>query len=624
MEAYEYLFRPIKVGHLLVKNRIEAAPAMPMLASLDCDVSIELIEWYRSLAKGGAGIVTVGDSPVSEEVAISVGHVLNLATDKIINGLSKLAETIKAYGAKASIEITYHIPHSHRSPADLSLSEIRALIEAHVKAAYRCLAAGMDMLMIHGGHGHLISQFLSPRRNLRTDQYGGSFKNRTRFVLELLDAIRQKIGQELAIEYRISGEELTPTGLTLEEQLEFAQVIQDRIDMIHVSAGMLYEEETVPRMIQPTYVPRGVNVPYAERFKKELTIPVATVGSMDMDHAERVLREGKADVVAMARALIADPDAPEKARFKEPQRPCVRCNTCIHRTHMFFLPARCAVNPMAGREQDFRQASLPAKRRRILVIGGGPAGMEAARVAAKRGHEVVLYEKEGELGGALRLASYPPFKADLHRYLEWTVRETMKTENLKVKLQEEATPELVRSECPDALIVAIGADPIIPEIEGASLLSINDLYLGNAEVGERVVVVGAGLSGSEAALFLAQKGAKVTIVDLLPLQKIDSEYPFINILALRSMLREMGVETILEVRPTRFERGSLFLMDRDWQEREIPCDTIVCAAGFRPRTVVVQQFRDLAPYVYAIGDCNNERGNLYKAVHEGFFAAMNL
>lgn len=627
MEVYEHLFRPIRIGRMVVKNRIEAAPAMPMLASGDCDVSIELVEWYRSIAKGGAGIVTVGDSPIVGEVAQRVGHVLNLASDKIINGLNRLAETIKAYGAKASIELSYHIPHSHRSPTDLSLEEIRSLIEAHVKAAYRCLAAGMDMIMIHGAHGHMISQFLSPRRNLRTDQYGGSFSNRMRFILELLDAIRQKVGDDLAIEYRISGSELTPFGLTLEEQLEFAGLIQDKIDLIHVSAGMLYEDETVPRMIQPTYLPRGVNVPYAERFKKELRIPVAAVGSIDMSLAEKILKEGKADVVAMARTLIADPDGPEKVRIGEAERPCVRCNSCIHRTHMFFLPARCAVNPLAGREAEYKSAFLVGARKRVVVIGGGPAGMEAARVAARKGHEVVLFEKEKELGGALRLASYPPFKEDMKRYLEWAVRETLRTENIIVKLSEEATVELVRSYGPDALIVAVGAEPIVPEIEGleeAGFLSIRDIYFGEAKVGETVVVLGAGLSGSEAALFLAQKGVKVTIVDLLPIQKIDSEYPFINILCLRSMLKEKGVETIEEVKPLRLKGGCLTLIDRNFQKRELPCGTLVVAAGSRPKGDVVEQFRSLAKYVRAIGDCNNERGNLYKAIHEGFFAAIDL
>ena len=269
MGAFEHIFSPIKIGGLLIRNRIEAAPAMPILAGISGDVTRELIEWEKALARGGAGIVTIGDSPVVSEIAARLGHVLDLGTDRSINVLNRLAEAIQRYGARASIELTYHDHFVSYSPTDITKERIRAIVDAHAQAARRCLVAGLDMIMIHAAHGHLVSQFLSRKSNRRTDGYGGSLKNRARVAMEILDAVRNVVDGRLAIEYRISGDELSPEGLALEEQLEFARMIQDRIDLIHVSAGKLYEEKTIPRIFQPTYLPRGVNVYLAEIFKKE-------------------------------------------------------------------------------------------------------------------------------------------------------------------------------------------------------------------------------------------------------------------------------------------------------------------------------------------------------------------
>ena len=226
------------------------------------------------------------------------------------------------------------------------------------------MVAGMDMIMIHGAHGHVISQFFSPRINLRSDAYGGTAENRARLVKEILEAIREKVADKLAIEYRISADELVSGGLRVEEQLQFAKMIQDKIDLLHVSAGNLYDAKTIPMMIQPTYIERGVNVHFAELFKKELKIPVSAVGSIDLEMAERVIAEDKADIVAMNRAFIADPNCVKKAKTGKAEsiRPCVRCNTCIDRTHKFFLAIRCAVNPINGREAEFINLPAPVKK----------------------------------------------------------------------------------------------------------------------------------------------------------------------------------------------------------------------------------------------------------------------
>jgi 2,4-dienoyl-CoA reductase-like NADH-dependent reductase (Old Yellow Enzyme family)/thioredoxin reductase len=623
---YKHIFTPVKIGRILVKNRIEFPPVGPLLANNGL-VSRELIEWGRQFARGGAGIVTLGDSAVILPRGVSpAGSALNLGTDLAINPLNRFAETVQRYGAKASIQLNHHF---YYSPTDMKPEEIKMLIESFAAAAHRCLSAGMDMVLIHGAHGQLISQFVSPRKNHRNDAYGGTLINRARLVVEILEAIRDRVGDKLAIEYRISAEELVPDGLTLEEQLEFARMIQDKIDLMHISAGMLEVPEILPRMIQPTYIPRGINVRFAERFKKELKIPVTTVGSLDLEMAEQIIAENKADVVAMARNLIADPDCINKSKAGDEDniRPCVRCNTCIDRTHTKRLPVHCTVNPHIGREAEFAHLFAPLKKKKVVVVGGGPAGMETARESAKRGHEVVLLEKEAQLGGTLAIASAAPFKTDMKRYLNWAIRATLNTPNLTIKLSTDATPDVIKAENPDALIIACGSTPVIPQIPGANRENVvwaGDIAQGKAAAGKRVVVAGAGLTGSETALFLAQQGKRVVLIDISPIEKIDAGIPLVNIVALRRMLVEAGVGTKTEVNLEAITGSGVTVIDKNWERTEIPCDTVVLSLGVKPRTDIDDLIKDLEIEIYTVGDCNNQGGNLYSAVSQGFFAAMEI
>ena len=629
MGNFRHIFQPIKIGRMTVKNRIETAPCVPFLASIDNDVTRELIEWEKAFARGGAGIVTIGDTPIMNETAVKAGHILSLGTDKGIGGLNRLAEAIKQYGVKASIELTYFEPGKQYSPNDLSVEEIKYIIDSYAKAGFRCLAAGMDMILIHGAHGHLISQFLSLRKNKRTDSYGGSFENRARFATQVLEAIRDKVGDGLAIEYRISADELVPGGLTIEEQLEFVKSIQEKIDLIHVSVGNLFVPGVSHLMIQPTYVPRGVNVHYAERFKKELKIPVTALGSIDIILAEKIIAESRADMVAMNRAFIADPELVNKAKAgrEDTIRPCIRCNMCIARAHPFFLPLRCAVNPLAAREAEFINPPPPSRKKKVIVIGGGPAGMEAARTAAGRRHEVILYEKDDHLGGTITMAAAVTFKADMKQYLDWAVRTTVSDPNIKVRFATEATPKSVSAEKPDVVIIAAGAVPFIPQIPGISgenVVLAGDVDTGRAKVGEVVVVAGAGLTGSETALYLAQQGKKVTLIDMLSLEQIDANAPFADTRTLRRMLQEQKVDIITEVRLEEITEKSIFIVDKNGSRQEIPCDTVVLSLGVQPREEVIAMFADIAPDVKFIGDCHNQKGNLYSATSEGFFAAIEL
>ncbi len=498
------MFKPLRIGRLTTKNRVECSPAIPFLASEDYFVTRELIEWYRRIAKGGAGVVTVGETSIDYEDARRNGraNVLCLADNRSINGLSVLAETIQRYGAIASIELNYE---GLRGPTEMTTEEIETVIGRFADAAARCSHAGMDMIMIHGGHGHLLGSFFSPVTNKRSDRYGGTLQKRARFAIEVLEAVREKTGDDVAIEYRLSADEFVPGAPSVDETIEFARMIEDKIDLLHVSAGNIGVPDTCPRMIQPTYLPRGINVHYAERFKRTLTIPVTAVGSITMDMAEEILSQDKADMVAMIRSIIADPDCVTKARTGRQAsiRPCVRCNRCLSETRDYTRPTRCTVNPVAGRESGILEPS--GSRRKKEGRRDRRGTREAWRPREQRqvgGHDVVLFEQAPQLGGALARASAPPFKRDMKTYLEWAQRATMETPGLDVRLSTEATVEAVTAEHPDVLIIAVGSSPTMPAlpgIDGENVVWAGDAHVDGVEIGDDVLVVGAGMVGCETA-----------------------------------------------------------------------------------------------------------------------------
>jgi 2,4-dienoyl-CoA reductase-like NADH-dependent reductase (Old Yellow Enzyme family)/thioredoxin reductase len=628
MKSYPHIFTPLKIGKVTVRNRIESSPAIPFLAAMDYSVTRELIEWNKALARGGAGVVTIGETPLDYEDARSHGRVntLCLATDAAINGLSVLAESIHRYGAVPSIELGYGGLHT---PTEMTEEQIAATIAQFADAAKRCMLAGMEMIMVHGGHGHLVGQFFSPVTNGRTDRYGGNPKKRAQFAIEILDAIRRKVGDRLAIEYRISADELVPGAPSVEETIEFAKTIEDRIDLLHVSAGNLYAPETCGRMIQPTYVPRGINVGYAARFKEKLSIPITTVGSLTIEMAEEILAQGKADMVAMIRSIIADPDCVKKAKSGRADtiRPCVRCNRCLSVSRDYTRPTRCSVNPVAGRESEFVSPPAAERRKKVVVIGGGPGGMEAARTAAHRGHHVVLFERSPRLGGALIQACALPFKDDLRKYLEWAQRSTHATGNIDIRLSTEATAESVSKEQPDVVIIAVGGIPVAPPAlagNGTKAVWAGEIGADISGLGNNVLVVGAGQMGCEAAIHLAMNGRKVTVIDMLPPDQIGTDVHPLNMMTLSGMLQEYRVEVRTGIKLDRITATGAVLSDGSGNSEEIPCDTIVFSMGITPDAKMAEKFGDLAPEVHIVGDCRKERGNLHHATTDGFDAAIEV
>lgn len=626
---YNSIFRPLAIGPVTAKNRIEVSPAEPMLASVDGFVTPEFLTYTQNFAKGGAAIVTVGDSPVTKEYAAENKFVIDLTTNMVVNGLFALTDSIHRYGALASIELNLR---DDRLPSEFKAAEIDKIIEDFAAAAYRCRLAGFDMVMLHGGHGHTVSSFFS-HSNTRKDKYGPhSMADRCRFASDLLDAVREKIGPNMAIEWRISGDEIVPDGVHLGEAIEFTKYIRDKIDMVHVSAGGMYAKEASLRMIPPTYVKRGLNAELAAAFKRELDLPVCTVGSFTMDMAEEAIAEGKADMIAMIRSLIADPMAVEKCRrgAGDTVRPCIRCSACTGAPdpHTAPKPIRCSVNPLAGRERMFSEYEPAMHTRKVLIAGGGCAGMEAGRWLAARGHRPVIFEKSDHLGGSLIAAGANPLKGDIKKYCEWAVRSTEETPGLGVILNTEVTREIVEEQSPDVLIIATGSEPIVPNIpgiHGENVVLAKDVDAGEAQVGHTVVVAGAGLTGTETAVALAMEGHEVTLIDMQSLKQIDaaSTNAALNS-SIRYIAAQHDVKVAEGVKLKEVLPDAIVIEDKEGKNWSIACDTLVLALGVRPTQLDPAEYEGLVKDIVVIGDCHQRGGTIASAVREGFYAAMNI
>jgi len=629
------------------------------MASPDGFVTREMIVFYESFARGGAGMVTIGDSAVDFDYAHAHFGQLNLGDDRAIGGLSTLVEAVQKYGAKISIELD----HSGRlstpsalkgrspigpSPIPSRVEEITALMQGRpptpviemdqamideaidhfAMAAFHCIRAGFEIVTVHGGHGQLLNQFASPYSNKRTDNYGGNLENRARFVLELLTAIRNMVGSNLTLEYRVSADELVPGGMNEDETINFLKLIKDKIDLINVSVGgMLAEPRYLAYMAQPYLFPHAYNVHRAEKIKKALNMPVTAVGSIiSLEMADMIIGEGKADIVAMGRAHIADPEIVNKTLRGETDdiRPCLRCNVCGERPKD-SLPVRCAVNPVAGRETGYRCIMPPEKKKKVVIVGGGPAGMEAAITASSRGHKVMLYEEKDELGGTLRIAASPAFKGDMKRFMEWMIRKTMNSK-AQIRLGTRATIDSIKDDRPDILIAAVGAEPIIPDIpgiRGANVVWADDVDTGRTATGEAVIVAGAGLTGCETALMLSQQGRKVTIVDMISEMDVARDTSLVSKIKLLEMLHEGGVQFRMEVKIEEITGKGIIVSNKAGIRNEIVADTIVLSLGVKPMRERAEGFRGLAKEFYMIGDCVRPR-NLMSAIHEGFNIAAEM
>ena len=670
---YSHVFAPIKIRGIDFKNRIVLAPPSPNLASPDGQPTPEFIDWFRMFARGGVCTLYVGNSSIDITESKDEAYQLNLNNDACILNLARFADMCKEYDCHASLEINHNgentafesvghrsyssssfISSTERSRAkrlgrepyaciEMSKDKIKETVGKFGDAAARMKRAGMDIVLVHGGHGNLISQFTSPLYNKRTDEYGGSLENRARFAIEVCDDIRKKAGEDFVIEFRISADEIAEEGMHFDETLQLIGLLKDHIDIIHVSAGLHsdFSGKYMRNWLQNFMMDRGFNVHFAADVKKAYPdLLVTTVGSItSIDMAEEIIANGWADFVAMCRPLMADPDMPNKYAHNHPEdhRPCLRCSGCM-RHLMVPKPIACTVNPMSAMTSVLRDGVVPkaVEKKKVAVVGGGPGGIQALMTLCERGHDVTLYEATGELGGQVIKAAYPPFKQDVADYLKYLRVQAGKYAEkygAKILMNTKATKDILDAEDYDAVIIAIGADPIIPQnIPGIDLPHVAwapDAEEGKIAVGNKVVVVGGGSVGMEALLEFGEKGKQVDLIEMAP----ESQ----SMMVLRRSAGAAGGEMLnianekgyglhygmklVEITPTAVIAENV----ETGEKVTFEADTVLLALGMKAKTEEAETMRHCAPEsdVRVIGDAKRA-AQIFEAVNEAFQAALHI
>ena len=646
---YPHLFSPIKVGPLTLKNRIEAAPVNISNLPMSGYPTAENIAIFEGKAKGGAAIVHMGECRIDLKTGIS--HKLCIALDdpEVLPYLHAATDAIKKHNAFAAVELIhpgtranpeyYDGPiwgpsagpgHLGKDYSELDQATIDYIVERFGDAAEMAKLGGVDLVMIHAGHGWLLHQFLSPLNNRRTDRYGGSLENRARITMEVIANIRKKCGKDFPIEVRMSGTEIVEGGLTLQDQIEFAKLLDGKVDLIHVTSGTFHVPSTNQHMIPNGFLPQGCNVYLAEAIKKEMKhTPVVTVGALgDPELMESIIAEGRADSVALARPLLADPELPNKLKAGQADQvsPCLRCMACISESFVPYVRycsriRRCPSNPTAYKVIPASQVKKAEQPKKVLVIGGGPSGMEAAAELAERGHQVILCERENELGGAMRHAKYVPFKQKVDQLMHVMIRR-LERSGAEIRLRTAATPALVESLCPDVIVAALGAKVKKPEVAGAERAIIAEDALRKIDsLGQNVAIVGGGLVGCELALQLGMTGRTVHLLSRKKEVCRDAAYLYREGLLME--LKKVPVKIYNEAECTAITSEGITVRNADDHEYTLPADTVIWAGGYLPMEEEAEQFRTLAYDFWKIGDCAQVR-KIYNARREGYNAGSNI
>ncbi len=645
------LFEPCKLGKLEVTNRIVMPPMTTNFAkdgyATDC-----MVDYYSDRAAGGVGLIIVEDAVVESPRGHQTYSPLHIDDDKYLPGLRRLAQAIKARGAKAGLNISHagrragrvengqllvtrgmlpvapsslpHLVPGYVVPLELEIEEIEEMEDKFAQAAWRVKEAGFDLLCLHGAHMYLISEFLSPVSNHRQDIYGKDFDGRLRFLLEIIRKVKGKVGNDYPIMVRINGEEMFEGGLTIKDAARISRCLEEAgVDGVSLSIGAaaVLRLRNFKSSVASMRSPRACDVHMAATVKQAVSIPVMTSNRIVTPQlAEEILEQNKADLIGIGRGLIADAEWPKKA--KEGREDEIRlCTACMHCIKTIYAreDLRCAVNASAGQEAECKIVPVD-KPKTVFIAGGGPAGLEAARVSALRRHKVHLFERE-ELGGQLNIASVPPGKAEIKLLLDFEKNQINK---LGVKVEKRAlTSEIVSQAKPDAVIVATGAQPIVPSmpgIEKENVVTAWQVLKGEVTPEGKVVILGGGEVGAETAEYLAKKGNQVTIVEML--DKVASDMDELSCHLLLFSLDDLGVKILTKA--TAREITDLgVVIEHLGKEQLIEADTVVLALGAQPNQELGNQLKKLGTQLYIVGDCNTV-GRLPDAVEGGFKAALNL
>lgn len=648
-EYYPHLFEPLRIKNHVFRNRIISTPNGTRMYDSNGRPLENCIKYYEGKARGGAAQVTIGQTMPNRNY-MTDGYAWNgdIRSPECQPMWAELANAIKCHGAIASIQLNHPglecdprimngrhalgpvATHGEKGIICDAMTEkqIYEAIDDFVQAALAAQKAGFDGVQLHCAHGWLPAQFLSTRINTRQDGWGGSFENRSRFIREMSTAVRKAAGPNFLLEMRLS-DEINPKGMPFEEVIEVAEMVSDTVDLLHISAGLHEFPETLHAMFPHCiYTKPGCNVPLAEKVKQRVHIPVITVGGINSPElAEKILAEGKADFIGMGRQLIADAEFPDKARAGKAEeiRPCIRCSECLLElgASSFFT---CTVNPQVN--HDFRWEHIPKAEiaRKVVIIGGGPGGMEAAVTARKQGHQVILFEREASLGGQMRYTDYDDAKYDLKRYKDYMAAKTM--ESADVRLNTQATAEMVRAEQPDAVIVAVGAESArlpIPGADGDNVVAAIDAYYHPELVGKKAVVIGGGILGVEHAMYLARKGRHVVVLEQRNAlgDPTNERHTYPMTLKFNEMTTDYPLSAKTGVKVMEIGKNFVSYLDAKGKEERVDCETVVIAVGMKPNFDAAEAFRYCAPYVRMVGDCSGT-GKIKHATRAGFHAAMDI
>lgn len=647
IRKYPNLCNSITIGNVTFRNRMFSAPMGGTDITNDGCIGSKSTAFYELRAKGGAAGVTVSECMVHPETDGSHAYHLDTAILNSLASATYTADAIRRHGAMPSLELSHSGMYAGTYMTDkdkqhsmnqwgpsaalrsdgvevkkLTKEMIASIVEAYGKTAAVAKRAGFEMLMIHGGHGWLLNQFLSPYFNKREDEYGGSLNNRCRLAIEVLQAVRNAVGQGFPIEFRMSGSELFDGGYDLSEGIRIAQKIAPYIDLLHVSAGTYQKGfgDTHPSMFRE----HGCNVYLAAEIKKHVTVPVATLGGLNSpEQMEEIIASGKADIVYMARALLADPYLPRKVMENREEEivHCLRCFTCMAE-RAATSTRRCTVNPLIGRELEGTDILPAPAKKKVLVAGGGPGGLYAAYTAARRGHQVILCEKDSALGGILKSEQAIPFKKEMYQ-LAGTYALLAEKAGVEIRLNTEITKEYAEKEDADVLIIAVGSVPLIPPIpglDGENVVVVNHYYEEKDRVTNDVVVFGGGLAGCECAVHLGMEGKRVHLVEMR-----DELAPDANIRHRPLLLNEVAKYVTVHTgyKGNKVTKQGIYCEDREGKEQFVPGTTVICALGQRSRTNEVNELRDGAPYTAVIGDAAKV-STITNAVYWGYHAAFDI